>query len=98
MKSLLKLSLTTFCLLLSIRVLVAQETENYMTSAGGGSPLPAIIGLLIGLLLIVAMWKVFTKSGPAWLGQHHPDLQSLHLVQDRRPAMVVDSVDAHSYC
>ena len=67
MKSLLKLSLTAFCLLLSIRVLVAQEPENYMTSAGGGSPVPGIIGLLIGLLIIVAMWKVFTKAGqPGW--------------------------------
>jgi len=36
MKSLLKLSLAAFCILLSIRVLVAQESENYMTSAGGG--------------------------------------------------------------
>jgi hypothetical protein len=36
MKSLLKLPLAAFCILLSIRVLVAQESENYMTSAGGG--------------------------------------------------------------
>src|SRR6266487_4027516 len=64
MKSLLKLSLTAFCLLLSIRVLVAQEPG---TSAGGGSPVPGIIGLLIALLLIVATWKVFTKAGqPSW--------------------------------
>src|SRR6266550_4765235 len=64
MKSLLKLSLTAFCLLLSIRVLVAQEPG---TSAGGGSPVPGIIGLLIALLLIVAAWKVFTKAGqPSW--------------------------------
>ena len=35
------------------------------------------------------------QSRPAWLGQHHPDLQSLHLVQDRWPAMVVDSVAIH---
>ena len=67
MKSLLKLSLTAFCLLLSIPVLVAQEPENYMTPPGGGSPVPGIIGLLIALLLIVAMWKVFTKAGqPGW--------------------------------
>ena len=67
MKSLLKLSLTAFCLLLSIPVLVAQETETYMTPPGGGSPVPGIIGLLIALLLIVAMWKVFTKAGqPGW--------------------------------
>ena len=94
MKSLLKLSLTAFCLLLSIRVLVAQEPG---TSAGGGSPVPGIIGLLIALLLIVATWKVFTKAGqPSW-ASIIPHLQSLHLVQDRRPAMVVDSVDAHSF-
>ncbi len=67
MKSLLKLSLTAFCLLLSSQFLLAQETTDYMTSAGGGSPVPGIIGLLIGLLLIVAMWKLFTKAGqPGW--------------------------------
>lgn len=65
MKSLLRLSLTAFCLLLSIRVLVAQEPGT--SSAGGGSPVPGIIGLLIALLMIVAMWKVFTKAGqPGW--------------------------------
>jgi hypothetical protein len=65
MKSLLKLSLTAFCLLLSIRVLVAQEPGA--SSAGGGSPVPAIIGLLVALLMIVAMWKVFAKAGqPGW--------------------------------
>ena len=67
MKSLLKLSLTAFCLLLSIQCLLAQETTDYTTSAGGGSPVSGIIGLLIGLLIIVAMWKVFTKAGqPGW--------------------------------
>src|SRR6266542_3876478 len=67
MKSLLKLPLAAFCLLLSIHCLLAQETTDYTTSAGGGSPVPGIIGLLIGLLIIVAMWKVFTKAGqPGW--------------------------------
>lgn len=67
MKSFLKLSLTAFCLSLPSQFLLAQETTDYMTSAGGGSPVPGIIGLLIGLLLIVAMWKVFTKAGqPGW--------------------------------
>jgi hypothetical protein len=66
MKSLLKLSLTAFCLLLSIRVLVAQE-PGYTPSAGEVSPVSLIISLLIALLMIVAMWKVFTKAGqPGW--------------------------------
>jgi hypothetical protein len=66
MKSLLKLSLTAFCLLLSIRILVAQE-PGYTPSAGEVSPVSLIISLLIALLMIVAMWKVFTKAGqPGW--------------------------------
>ena len=72
MKSLLKLSLTVFCLLLSIRVLVAQEPG---TSAGGGSPVPGIIGLFIALLVIVATWKVAAplNPGPAQQRKHaHP--------------------------
>ena len=66
MKSLLKLPLTAFCLLLSIRVLVAQE-PGYTPSAGEVSPVSLIISLLIALLVIVATWKVFTKAGqPGW--------------------------------
>jgi len=67
MKSLVKLPLIAFCLLLPGQFLLAQETTDYATSAAGGSPVPGIIGLLIGLLIIVAMWKVFTKAGqPGW--------------------------------
>ena len=40
---------------------------DYQTSAAAGSPVVMIISLLIGLMLIVAMWKVFTKAGqPGW--------------------------------
>lgn len=46
-------------------VLLAQT--DYQTSAAAGSPVVLIISLLIGLLLIVAMWKIFTKAGqPGW--------------------------------
>jgi hypothetical protein len=66
MKSLLKLPLIAFCILLPSQFLMAQETTDYTTSAGG-SPVPAIIGVLIALLMIVAMWKVFAKAGqPGW--------------------------------
>src|SRR5450759_4419468 len=67
MKSLLKLPLIAFYLLLPSQFLLAQETTDYRTSAGGGSPVQVIIGLLVALLIIVAMWKVFTKAGqPGW--------------------------------
>ena len=67
MKSLLKLSITAFCLLLPIQFLLAQEAPDYTTSAGEASPVSIIISLLIALLVIIAMWKVFTKAGqPGW--------------------------------
>src|ERR1044072_5827733 len=49
--------------------LLAQVDCSYSSSSQGQAPSPIsiIIGLLIALLLIVAMWKVFTKAGqPGW--------------------------------
>src|SRR5438309_8050532 len=46
--------------------LLAQVTTDYRTSTSG-SPLGMIISLLIAVLMIVAMWKIFTKAGqPGW--------------------------------
>ena len=40
---------------------------DYSTEGTAPSPFATIIGLLIALVLIVAMWKVFTKAGqPGW--------------------------------
>jgi hypothetical protein len=40
---------------------------EYSTQGNAPSPVSMIFGLLIALLLIVAMWKVFTKAGqPGW--------------------------------
>src|SRR5438105_9732048 len=40
---------------------------EYSTEGKPPSPLSMIVGLLIALLMIVAMWKVFTKAGqPGW--------------------------------
>jgi hypothetical protein len=47
--------------------LLAQVEYSYSGEAKPPSPLSMIVGLLIALLLIVAMWKVFTKAGqPGW--------------------------------
>jgi hypothetical protein len=40
---------------------------DYSSQGNPPSPVSMIFGLLIALLLIVAMWKVFTKAGqPGW--------------------------------
>src|ERR1041385_8419413 len=49
--------------------LLAQVDYSYSSSSQGQAPSPIsiIIGLLIAVFLIVAMWKVFTKAGqPGW--------------------------------
>ena len=47
--------------------LLAQAEYSYSSQGQAPSPVSMIIGLLIALLLIVAMWKVFTKAGqPGW--------------------------------
>src|SRR5215216_5528346 len=47
--------------------LLAQVEYSYSSQGQAPSPVSMIFGLLIALLLIVAMWKVFTKAGqPGW--------------------------------
>ena len=48
-------------------LLLAQVEYNYSGEGKPPSPASMIVGLLIALFLIVAMWKVFTKAGqPGW--------------------------------
>src|SRR5881409_1974885 len=48
-------------------LLLAQVDYSYSSGGKAPSPVSMIFGLLIALLLIVAMWKVFTKAGqPGW--------------------------------
>ena len=62
MTSLLQLTQTWFLANVSLLAQVEYGTEGQPPS-----PVATIIGLLIGLLMIVAMWKVFTKAGqPGW--------------------------------
>jgi len=57
--------MTPFLLtLLPVKLFLAQ-TDQYPSS--GGSPVGAIVGLLVAVVLIVALWKIFTKAGqPGW--------------------------------
>ena len=62
MTSLLQLTQNWFLANVSLLAQVEYSTEGQPPS-----PVVTIIGLLIGLLMIVAMWKVFTKAGqPGW--------------------------------
>ena len=55
---------TQTVLLIPTRLLAQVE---YSTEGTQPNPAAMIIGLLIALVLIVAMWKVFTKAGqPGW--------------------------------
>jgi len=48
-------------------LLLAQVEYNYSSEGKPPSPASMMVGLLIALFLIVAMWKVFTKAGqPGW--------------------------------
>jgi hypothetical protein len=58
------IEVTQTVLLIPTRLLAQVE---YNTQGEPPSPVSMIIGLLIALLIIVAMWKVFTKAGqPGW--------------------------------
>ena len=47
--------------------LLAQVEYSYSSQGQAPSPVATIVGLLLALLVIVAMWKVFTKAGqPGW--------------------------------
>jgi hypothetical protein len=47
--------------------LLAQVEYSYSSEGKTPSPLSMIVGLLVALLLVIAMWKVFTKAGqPGW--------------------------------
>jgi len=50
--------------LLPVQLSLAQ-TEQY--PSGAGSPAGLIVGSLIAVIMIAAMWKIFTKAGqPGW--------------------------------
>lgn len=45
---------------------IAQDSIE-ITEVGGGSPFGGLIGLVFAILLIAAIWKIFTKAGkPGW--------------------------------
>src|SRR2546425_10588352 len=64
MKSLIELTQNLFHYNAS---LLAQVEYSYSSQGKPPSPGSTIVGLLFALLIIVAMWKVFTKAGqPGW--------------------------------
>ena len=50
--------------LLPLQLFLAQTEQH---PAGTGSPAGLIVGLLVAVIMIAAMWKIFTKAGqPGW--------------------------------
>ena len=50
--------------LLPVQLSLAQTEQH---PSGAGSPAGLIVGLLIAVIMIAAMWKIFTKAGqPGW--------------------------------
>jgi hypothetical protein len=57
--------MTSFLLTLLPAKLFLAQTDQSMPSTG--SPVVGIFGLLVAVLMIAAMWKIFTKAGqPGW--------------------------------
>jgi hypothetical protein len=41
--------------------------QTYGNASSGGSPIGAIFGVAVAVLIIAAFWKIFTKAGqPGW--------------------------------
>ena len=60
------IEVTQTALLIPTRLL-GQVDSSYSAQGTASSPFSTIIALLIAVVLIVAMWKVFTKAGqPGW--------------------------------
>jgi hypothetical protein len=57
--------MTPFLLtLLPVKLFLAQTDQSVSSS---GSPVGAIFGLLVAVLMIAALWRIFTKAGqPGW--------------------------------
>ena len=89
------IEVTQTVLFMPARVLGQVE---YSASSQGHAPGPLfwICYLAFTILMDRSLVENLCKGRSARLGMYHSDLQSLRLVQDRRPAVVVDSLDANS--
>jgi hypothetical protein len=62
-----QLLLNSVLAVLPVNALLAQASDYQTTAPQAASPISMIISLAIAVLIIAAMWKVFTKAGqPGW--------------------------------
>ena len=89
------IEVTQTVLLMPARLLGQVE---YSASSQGHAAGPTVLDFLFRVhdLNDRSLVENLCKGRSARLGMYHSDLQSLRLVQDRRPAVVVDSLDANS--
>ena len=62
-----QLLLNSLFAVLPVNALLAQTSDMQTAAPPAPSPITMIFALAIGVLMIAAMWKVFTKAGqPGW--------------------------------
>ena len=62
-----RFSFSLFAFFASAHGLLAQSSDITETSVHTGNPVGGLIGLLVAVIMVVSMWKIFTKAGePGW--------------------------------
>jgi hypothetical protein len=61
------ISITNIPLLFGMIPFLAQDASDYTTEAPAPNPVLIVVCLIIAVLMIAALWKVFSKAGqPGW--------------------------------
>ncbi len=67
MKKISSLTVASVGLILSAVSAFAQDAETQIQVQSQGSALGGVVGLVIAVIAVVALWKMFTKAGePGW--------------------------------
>lgn len=68
MTSIMQIPFNSFLSVIQLPILLAQESDTEVPTGGIiGGVVGGVLGLLVAVIMIAALWKVFTKAGkPGW--------------------------------